>query len=337
MGAQVLTLSMAFTDNVLVGRLGVEPLASLAMATGFYAIVMLTVMGLLSALSPLIAEAEGGGRRSEIGVLVGQGLRLAALTSVVAVLLFACASEILLLFGQNPALVPDAQRYLSALAWGVPAQCGYVALRQFTEGVGNSRPSVILAAIAAALNVPLAYALIHGVGGLPRLGVAGAGYATALLLWGMFAGLGMHVTRNRRYADFALVSGFKTRAWPTLRRVLTLGIPLAGALASEVAFFASSTLLAGTIGTVQQAAHQVALNAASFTFMIPFGLSVAVSVRIGQAVGRQDVRALRAAASVGVGLTLAFQALAALAFLVAPHAVAGVYSDDVALVAVATA
>lgn len=336
MGAQILSLSMAFTDNVLVGRLGVEPLASLAMASGFYAIVVLAIMGLLSALSPLIAEAEGAGLRTDVGLFVGQGMRLALVVSLGAAALFVFSRPILLAFGQSPLLVDDAESYLRALAWGLPAQGAYVALRQFTEGVGASKPSVVVAGVAAVLNLPFAYAFIHGVWGVPRMGVAGAGYATSLLQWGMVLGLGAYVLRSRRYRSFALTAGLKARSPATMARILKLGIPLAAALVSEVGFFACSTFLAGAIGPLPQAAHQVALNAASFTFMAPFGLSIAVAIRIGRAVGRRDVEGIRRAALAGVGLTLAVQLAAVVLFLSVPRFIADVYSDDVDLIAVAT-
>lgn len=336
MGAQVLALSMTFVDSVMVGRLGVKPLASLAMATGFSNLIFLAVMGLLSALSPLIAEAFGRDRRPEIAVLTGQGLRIAGVAFIVTLVLFALAGDILIAFGQSAELVPDAEAYLMALIWGVPAQYGYVALRQMIEGTGDSRPSLFFAGIAAALNVSFVYALVYGVWGLPALGVAGAGYATSALNWVSFVGLFLYVLRAGRYKDFAPASGLRLWDRRAFGKIMVLGLPLAATLVSEVAFFVASTFLAGTLGALPQAAHQIALNAASFTFMIPFGLSIAVAIRIGQAVGRSDAGTLRQSALAGVSITLVLQSLAALVFLSVPSFIAGIYTEEVELLGVAS-
>lgn len=331
MGAQVLSMSMSVVDNVVVGRLGRAPLAAMAMGVALYSFAFVIAIGLLSAVSPLVSSLVGAGQPERVGPTVHRGLLLSIVLAGGMVYVFHVSDHVLLALGQDPALVPLARQFLVSAAWGAPAVTGFVALRQFTEGVSDTRPSMIISGVAALLNPLVDITLILGWGPFHGMGLQGAGYALAVPNWLMVTLMLGYLRLNPRYRQY--------RFWDpadapgrSLRDILRLGLPLSGSLLSEVSFFASATLLMGTLGTRNLAAHQIALNACSFAFMVPLGLSMAIAIRVSEAVGRGDMAGARRAGHSGALLTLITQAISATCFLLLAHAIVRLYTGDEAVV-----
>lgn len=330
MGAYFLQLVMVFVDNLMVGRLGAEHLAGLALASAFYNLVFVIVIGILGALSALVSEHTGAGRDAKAGHATRQGLILGGILSLVAAIALGIAGPIFEWMGQPETPSQFATEYLRAMILTVPAQCAFVAMRSFTEGTDDAPPSAVIAAGAALLNIPLDYVLIFGAFGIPALGVAGAGYATAILSWLSLVAIVVYVKRRRRYESFEL---FKKPSidLTVIREILEIGIPLGGAVAMEMSFFVVTTFLMGLLGALELAAHQVALNAASMVFMLPLGLSFAVSIRIGTCVGRADAQGAHTAWKASLVITGVMQSTTALIFLLVPERIVDLYDqhDDV--------
>jgi len=330
-GAQLCSLSMLFVDSVIVARLGAAPLAALAMSISLIATLQIVCIGILSPLSALVSHAVGAGRQHTVGRTIHRGLLLAVILASGLIGASFVSDRLLLMLGQRAELVPQARGFLLALAWGAPALLGYFTIRQLAEGVSDTRPSVIIAFGAAVLNGFLDYGLVYGHFGLPRLELQGAGIGTAICSWCMFLSMYTYVHVNPRYREYRLDGGADDDGH-SLAEMVHLGLPFAGSLLAEVSFFAGVTLLMGTLGVHPQASHQIALNAVSFVFMIPLGLSFALTIRVSRARGAGDARKVRHAGEAGVLLVVIMQLAAAALFLLEPERIARLYTNDAQLV-----
>lgn len=336
MGAQCLMLSMVFVDNVMVGHLGPEPLGAMAMASVVYGIFFVTSIGLMSALSPLISQAFGAKDFDKVGFYFRQGLYVAGFCAAAAILLITQSDHLLALLGQKAKLIPIARTFLRAIAWGTPAQMAYVCIRQYTEGTSDTPPSIITVGIGTIINALLDYGLIFGNWGFPKLGVAGSGYATASVQWAMALAMFGYVSVSPKYLRYRFWKGSFAFDWTAIKEIFGLGLPLAGGMISEVAFFGGSTLVMGTIGTRELAAHQIAMNAASFTFMIPLGLAIAAAIRIGQLTGMKNLEQVRVAGQVSLRLTVLLQLISASCFILMPTLISRMYTSSVDIIALST-
>lgn len=335
MGAQLLTLGMVFTDNVMVARLGEKPLGALAIAGTLYSTLYIVSMGVLSAMSPAISHAYGAGNANEVGSWFRQGARFSFLLSALSMFVLWNGGRVLSWLGQSPELAALAQEFLRAIAIGVPAQTLYFCARTVCEGTSDSRPSIVIAALGVLLNVFLDYVLIYGRLGFPALGVMGAGLATAGVNWMMAIAIGIYLARHERYRAFRLFDSAPFWNGAFVRELLRVGAPISGCMLAEMGFFAGATLVMGTIGNHALASHQIAINAASFTFMIPLGLSFAVSIRVGQHRGRGDSAGAFHSGRSGFWLTLILQSVPAGLFLFFPRVVTILYTSDPSLTATA--
>lgn len=340
MGAQLLMLSMVFIDNIMVGPLGPDALAALALATGMYSLANIVIIGVLGAMSPMITHPLGKGDHLAVGRIMRHGWIFACVLTCLLVLVLWNSEPLLHLFGQKSELIPDAADYLRIMCFTAPAQMLVFGSRHLTEAVGDSMIGALIVAAAALLNIPLDYALIHGFQfgslSIPAMGVTGAAIATAVLSWLSLIAIVVFIARSKKYSAFKIWHQPWAFEWHTIREMVRIGVPLGGAIGAEMAFFVATTLVMGTITTDALAAHQVALNAASMTFMVPLGLSFAVSIRVGHFSALGDQNGVRNAWKAGVIITLVTQTLAALAFFLLPETIVALYSqtDQVANLAV---
>ncbi len=331
-GTQLLHLTMQVIDSVLVGHLGVSSLAAIGMASAYYSILICASFGMLSAMSPFISRAVGAGDRVRAGHLFRQGVWLALALSVLFVAGNLTAPYVFTVMGQPPELIPIAGEYLRTISWGVPASLLFLTCRQFTEATGNTRPSVVSAAVGAIFHAFLAYGLVYGKFGMPALGTKGSAIGTAVASWTMASMLGLYLWKGRAMRNFAPWRGSFRPDVKILKELTWLGAPMAGAWLCEVSFFSAATIAAGLLGTRSLAAHQIALNAASFVFMVPLGISYAVGIRVGHSAGRHDPYGLQRAAKAGLGLTITYELMSATAFLFGAPVIASLYTADAELI-----
>ncbi len=335
MAAQFLSIVMVFIDNVIVGRLGREALGGLALAGGFYTFIFVIIIGLVGALSPLVSQAHGSRNFKLAGHYTRQAVLLSILLSIGLIGCLAFAEPLLLMLGQQAAQSAMAGAYLKAMMWTVPAQLGFLIFRNFCEGTGDTIPSMLIALVIALLNIPLDYALVFGQWGFPEMGVAGAGYATASLNWLSLIALITYVSTRRRYRRYELFSMPLLPDKTAIKEFIALGLPLGGAVAMEMGFFTTTTFLMGHFGDLELAAHQVALNATSMIFMIPLGLSFAVSIRIGQLLGKGDRQGARRAWLASIIIVAVIQTVTASFFLLFPEKIVALYGQEGEVVAMA--
>lgn len=285
---QVGQIAMMTTDLVFIGRIAGEALAAAALASRVYLISFTIGLGLLAAIVPLAAQAFGADDLSVLRRSLRMGLWAALLLSL-PIMAFALRGEhILLILGQAPDAASLAQQYLSGLAWGMAPALWFLAIRNFMSAVNRPEPVVWITLAAAPVNALLVYLLIYGKLGLPRLELFGAGLATSLVNCGTFlAGL-WFATMRRPFRDYHLLARLWRFDWPLMRQLIVIGTPISIANLIGCGVVSAATLLAGLIGTSALAAHQITLQVAATLFMISFGISMTVAVRVGHAVGRND-------------------------------------------------
>jgi MATE family multidrug resistance protein len=324
---------VGFIDAVVAGHHGTATLASVAVGAALFWLPMLAPMGVLMSLPPAVSQLDGAGRRGEIGPLFRQALWLAALLGA---LLFALASVLPLALapmGIAADIVPGATAFLHAIRWGIPGFTLYLAMRYLSDGLHWSLPTMVLGIAGLCLLAPVGYALTNGLFGLPALGAAGVGIASALMFWLQAVAFALYLRRSRRFADLGLFARWDRPHGKTLRELLRTGLPIGVTVTMEGGLFVATALLIGRLGEVPAASHQVALNVASLCFMLPFGIAEATTVRVGHALGRGDRAGVRRAFLAGVVLALGTQSLSALAMLLGHDAIAALYSADPAVIA----
>jgi MATE family multidrug resistance protein len=211
----------------------------------------------------------------------------------------------------------------------------YHVLRCFSDGLGHTRPSMVLGLCGLLLNIPLNYIFIYGKFGLPAMGGVGCGWATAVVMGFMLLGMLWWVKWAPYYQPSQLFSHFERPQWPVIQRLLSIGLPIGIAVFAESSIFAMIALLIGGLGATVVAGHQIALNFSSLVFMIPYSLGMAATVRVGQALGRGDPRGARFAAGVSMATALGYACLSASLILLLREQIVQIYSPDPAVIALA--
>src|SRR4051812_7495147 len=282
--------ALTTSDVILMGWLGPRDLAAGALGTNLYFAFMIFGIGLMSAVSPLIAEELGRRRHSvrEVRRTVRQGF-WSALAITVPIWVIAWNGErILLAIGQEPGLAATAGGFIRTLQWSLLPFLFYLVLRSFLAALERPRWGLVISLLALPVNVAAAWCLMRGEFGMPRLGLAGAGVATTLSSTFMFLGLVVVVSVDRRMKRYHLFGRFWRADWARFRALWRIGLPIGLTIAFEVTVFNAAALLMGRIGGTELAAHAIALQIASFCFSVPMGLGQAVTVRVGRAFGAQD-------------------------------------------------
>lgn len=331
--AQLAQMSMSFVDTLMVGRLGNASLAGIALGSSIFFLALIICSGVLFAVGPTVSQAFGAGDLETAGRAAQQSFFLALLLLVPALLLFWQVGPLLARLGQEPQTAALATGYIQAIAWGFLPALLTTGLRGLLEGISNPRPVMFIALAGVGLNVFANYTLMFGNFGFPALGLVGTGWASAFTYWMTFLALALYVHRALpQFGVFRRLRLQRSVLWTLLR----VGWPIGLTLGFESALFSATAILMGVLGTVPLAAHQIAIQSASFTFMVPLGLASATAVRVGQAAGRRDAAGVRRAGWVGIALSAAVMLLSALTFWLLPERVVSLYLrlDDPANAAV---
>jgi multidrug resistance protein, MATE family len=333
--SQVGFVLMGFLDAVMAGQAGAEELAVVGLGMGIWIPVGLTLMGAVQALSPLVAHDFGAGDHAAVVRDTQQAVWLAGMLGLLPVALLPGAPWLLAAFDVAPALAHKTELFLQGVALGMPGMLMFRALGFYSSSINRTAPLFWVTLAGLASNALFNWLLIYGHFGLPALGGAGCGWSSGIGMWVMCLAMMAYTARSRHYAQVLLY-----RRWPrpqpaVLRKLLALGLPIAGAYFAEVSAFAGISLLIGSLGAVPIAAHQVALNFAALIFMLPLGVSIAMTVRIGQFLGAGDARAARFTAWAGMAFALAFAALMMPTVVWLRDAIVATYTADAAVRALA--
>lgn len=333
---QLSAIGMNVIDAMLAGHLDAHTLGAVAVGTSVWSLALVAAIGVMLALPPSVAQLNGAGRFDRIGPLFRQALWL---TGVLGVLLWigVCFGGPLLVvaIGVDPRLVPDVTRFLHAISFGAPALALFFALRGLSEGFGLTRPTMYFSLLGLALLGPIGYVLMYGRLGFPALGAFGSGIATALVFSIEALAFLLYVATRSHYRKLQLFAHFERPNPAAIAELLRIGVPMGVSLFMEASLFVAVALAIGTLGTDVVASHQIAINVASVTFMVPLGIAMATTVRVGHAVGRGDAEGVRDAGLVGLLLTLSAQGVSALLMLTVPQHIAALYTADATVIALA--
>jgi len=333
---QLSAIGMNVIDAMLAGHLDAHTLGAVAVGTSVWSLALVAAIGVMLALPPSVAQLNGAGRADEIGPLFRQALWMAA---SLGLLLFAGVNFggplLIVAIGVDAALVPDVTRFLHAISFGAPALALFFTLRGLSEGFGLTRPTMYFSLLGLALLGPVGYVLMYGRLGVPALGALGSGIATACVLWIEALAFLAYIATRRHYRALALFSHFERPRPEAIGELLHLGVPMGISLLMEAGLFVAVALAIGTLGTDVVASHQIAINVASVTFMVPLGIAMATTVRVGHAVGRGDAEGVRDAGLVGLGLSLIAQGVSAALMLTIPEHIAGLYTEDTGVIVLA--
>ena len=326
---QLAQVSIMTVDVLFLGRLGPEALAAGALGWNLVFMVTNFGFGICMAAAPMMAQAIGRkrGQLRDVRRSMRQAFWASGLVALLGVALLSRSSWALALLGQDPAIVAVAADYVDALAWGLLPALWFMVLRQFTGALQRPRAALVAQLVALAVNVLGNWALIFGNLGMPALGVVGSGVATTIANWVSFLGLLGFVLVDRRMRRYSLLGRFWRADWPRLLELFRLGLPVAGVLLLEVALFSAAVYAIGAISTEQLAAHQIAIQCAAVTFMVPFGLAQAATVRVGLAAGAGDREGVRRAGWTPFFLGLAFMSATAVALWAWGRPIAGLFLD----------
>lgn len=325
--AQLAHVLMVFTDTVMMGMLGPKTLAAGGLGAASYSFVSIFCVGVIAAVGNLVAIRHGANDAAGVTRLTQNGLWLGWALALSAGLVLWNLGPALLYFGQKPENVSGGMQFLSTLVFALPGYMSFMALRGFTSAIGRPGPVMAISIGGALANFILNYALIKGWLGLPALGLAGIGLVTAVVMNVMALLLAWHVMRHSAYSPYPLWRGLLRPVWAELKELLRLGMPIGGTYAVESGLFAFAALCMGALGSQQLAAHQLAIMSVYVAFMVPVGISYAVTFRIGQHFGAGRLLEARRAGRLGIGLGAACMLGFASLFWLAPQWVVGLFLD----------
>lgn len=317
------------TDVLLLGWAGSRVLAAATLGINLYYAFFIFGIGLVIAASPMVARELGARRNSvrDVRRTVRQTM-WSALAMVLPVWLVLWHTRaILVAIGQDPELAAAAQSFVRALMWGMLPALWYLVLRSFVAALEKPAWSLVVGIAAVVLNAFLNYSLIFGRFGFPELGLRGAGIGSTCANSFMFLAMALVVILHPRFRRYRLFGRFWMADWQRFREVWRLGLPIAVTLALEITIFNAAVFLMGLIGPASLAAHAVALQIAAFSFMVPLGLSQAVTVRVGLAFGRRDREGIARAGWTAFTLGVSFMAVMAIVMLTIPHRLVELFLD----------
>lgn len=313
--------AMNTTDVMMMGRLGPDALASGTLGSNLYFAPMMFGLGLILAVSPMVAFEIGRNRHSvrDVRRTVRQGLWIACMVALPLWLLLWHTEEILVAMGQEPHLAAGSGVYMRSMQWSILPFYGFVVLRSFISALERPGWALVIVFVAVAFNALSNYCLMFGNFGFPALGLFGAGISTTLAATLMFGGMALVILRHRVFRRYHLFGRFWRADWPRFFDMLRLGLPIAGILVFEVAIFSASGLLMGLIDTVSLAAHAIALQIGAITFMVPMGIGQAATVRVGRFHGAGDHEGVGRAGWTALATGLTFMTLTAITMVTVPH------------------
>lgn len=327
--AQLAQMALPMTDIILLGGLGPEAVASGALAVNLYNTFMLFGVGIMSATMPMVARQRGRMRHSvrDLRRTLRQALWVAVSVALPMWVILWFGEPIFLALGQDPEVSHRAAGFLRLLMWGLLPFFGFVALRSFIAALERPAWTLIVGLSAIPVNAGLAWSLIHGRFGLPALGAVGPALATSLTMAFLFVGLALVLVSERRFRRYRLFGRFWRPDWQRYRDFWRLGLPIALMIVFETSIFNAAAFLIGLIGTEALAAHAITLQIASFAFMVPLGLSQAVTVRVGLAYGRDDGPGMALAGWTSWYMTIAFMTASATVMTTMPDVLLGAFLD----------
>ncbi|WP_420845215.1 MATE family efflux transporter [Maribacter litopenaei] len=316
-----------FADNIMVGQLGTAELAAVSLGNSFVFIAMSLGIGFSTAITPLVAEADGAGKKQNAKSALKHGLVLCTILGFSLFLLILLAKPLMYFMEQPEEVVELAMPYLDLVAFSLVPLIVFQAFKQFSEGLSQTRYPMYATVIANIVNITLNYLLIFGSLGFPKLGIVGAALGTLIARLVMVLYLWMLLKNKKKFHDYVTGFNLKNIENSVLKKIISLGFPSALQMFFEVAIFTGAIWLSGVLGKNPQAANQIALNLSSMTYMFGIGLGVAAMIRVGNQKGLKNFKELRRIAQSIFFLTLLLEVAFAALFVICRHWFPTLYLD----------
>ncbi|MBL7859327.1 MAG: MATE family efflux transporter [Cyclobacteriaceae bacterium] len=315
-------------DSVMVGWTGATPLAASSFANIFFSIPLFFGVGVSYAITPLVAQAEGANDQQKIIDTLKNGALINIITAFVLVGLIFSVEPFMPAMGQPDEVVTLAIPYLSIIGVSIIPTMIFQTYRQFAEGLQRTRVAMIIVVGSNLLNILLNYLLIFGAYGFPELGLNGAGWATLISRTVMALSMMLYIYYGKKYQPYHASFSFGNYTRSLISKMLHIGIPAGSQFIFEVGAFGLSALMMGWIGTTALAAHQIAINLATISYMTTSGLGAAATIRVGNFLGQGDIRNLRGAAFTMMGMAVVIMLAWAVLFIFGRYFLPTLYIDD---------
>jgi MATE family multidrug resistance protein len=319
-------------DSMMVGRLGAVPLAAASLANSIFFVVLMFGIGVSMAMTPLVAMADGNHKGKRISRLFNHGFIINMAGGILMFFLIVMASPFLKNLNQPEEVVTLAIPYLAIITFSLLPFMFFQTFKQFAEGLSQTKQAMYITIFCNGINVFLNWVMIYGNLGFPALGLNGAGWAT--LISRIFMGLMMayYVWNSKRYKPYNLSLKMTKLSFPMLSKLIKIGVPTGFQFIFEVGAFSAAAIMMGWIGVTALAAHQIAINLASVSYMMASGLSTAAMIRVGNQLGRNDIRALREAGFTVFVMVAIFMSVAAVIFIIFREFLPALYINDVSVI-----
>lgn len=321
-------MAMTTVDTIMVGPLGPAAIGALGVSNSAFYSIAVFGMGLLLGLDTLVSQAHGAGDKGDTHHSLSQGVYAAFFIALPLTVIFLYLPAIFRAFGINPEVSALAELFVRTLNWSTLPLLLYGAFRRYLQGIGHVRPVMFVLVSANLVNWFFNWLLIQGHWGFPALGVTGSALSTCLARVYMAGWLLFFIWYFERGTEPGLRSLIRPPDPARLLKLLRLGLPAATQILLEIGAFGAAAMLAGRLAPAALAAHQIALNCASVTFMVPLGIASASAVSVGQAIGKKHPLQARGNGFIGIGLACVFMACAAVAFVSMPRQIISLYTNN---------
>ena len=329
-------IMMGVVDSIMVGRLGPIPLAAASLGNSLIFLILIIGIGSSIVVSPLVAILVGGKRYSECGVYFRQSLLVNIVLSILMIGAILIGVNFISYLDQPPEVIELTIIYMSIVGLSAFPLMIFQSYKQFIEGLSVMKPAMIISLLANIINAFANWVLIFGELGFPKLGLAGAAWATFVSRIFMALVIMIYVMRNQKFKQYDVTFHFRGINIPVIKKLLSLGLPSGFQYFFEVGAFTFAVIMIGWIGANELAAHQIAINLASISFMAVLGISQAASIRVGNAMGQQNIADVRKAGFTAIGFGAAIMSLAGITFILLNNFLPTLYIDDKAVISIAS-
>jgi len=320
--------TLSFVDTLMAGRLGNSAIAGIALGSTTFYLVIFVISGVLLGVSPIVSQARGADDNAKISGVLRQAFLLSLWLLIPCWLLLYNGETLFHWLQQPPEVAKQSGDYLKAISWGLFPGFIFLALRSALESLSDTRPILIISLFNVLLNIAANEVLMFGRFGFPALGLVGTGYASAFVMWCGCLVLLLYLRWQYGYLRiFTFKNLFTSENRNLMWELIKVGVPIGLTIGFEISMFSASAFAMGWFGKDALAAHQIALQTASIAFMIPLGISIAASVRVGQAMGADNMQGAKVAGDMGIAVSGLIMLVTGMCFIFLPRGIIGLYLD----------
>ncbi len=323
--------ALGVVDAIMAGQVSALDLAAVAVGSGIWLPLFLLATGILIATTPLIGEAIGQNKHSEVPHITQQSLWTASVIGILGFIIVNLMPGVLNIMGVPANIQPIAAQYLHGVSFGFPAMAVYAVLRSYCEALGRPEPVTIISIVGLLADIPLNYIFIHGLFGMPEMGGAGCGVATAIVLWITVILLATYTafTKRQQIAETRFFQNFTAPSRAQITKLLKLGIPIGVSIFFEASLFSLGAIIISPLGEIATASHQVALSVTGQLFMIPISVAMALTIMVSNRYGEKNLVALKQVQATGLIWTILIAIVCMLGIWFFRPQVAAAFTDNI--------